>query len=337
MKNILLALVCLTAVSAFASHPQKQPVVVAYLISSSKVMPNPAYVTHIMYSFAHVDSTFAGIKISNENFLSEVMKLKQQKPSLKICLSIGGWGSGGFSEMAADEQHRKAFVSACRQAVEKFGLDGIDIDWEYPTSDKAKISSSPDDTKNFTLLMHDLRKALGKKKVLTAATVAEGLYIDMAAIAPYVDFVNIMTYCIDEPPYHHAALFRSDMTHTISSEESVLAHAAKGLSEDKLVLGIPFFGILGKDEIAYKNIIKLQGYTRQWDDVAKVPYLADSTGRLMCTYEDSASIGYKCDFIRKHHLRGAMYWEYSEDDANLTLTKAVYNGIFAEEKHSGAQ
>ena len=51
--------------------------------------------------------------------------------------------------------------------MKEYGLDGIDIDWEYPTSNAAGISSSPDDTKNFTLLMRDIRKAIGPKKLLT--------------------------------------------------------------------------------------------------------------------------------------------------------------------------
>ncbi|EKC62552.1 protein containing Glycoside hydrolase, family 18, catalytic domain protein, partial [human gut metagenome] len=78
--------------------------------------------------------------------------------------------------------------------------DGIDIDWEYPTSNAAGISSSPDDTKNFTLLMRDIRKAIGPKKLLTLATVASGEYIDFQAILPYIDFVNIMSYDMGNAP-----------------------------------------------------------------------------------------------------------------------------------------
>ena len=53
--------------------------------------------------------------------------------------------------------------------VKEFALDGIDIDWEYPTSSMANISSSPDDTENFTLLMQDIRAAIGNEKELTLA------------------------------------------------------------------------------------------------------------------------------------------------------------------------
>lgn len=76
--------------------------------------------------------------------------------------------------MAANEQYRLSFANDCRRAIEQFQLDGIDIDWEYPTSSAAGISSSPDDTQNYTLLMRDLRKAIGPDKLLTLASVYNG-------------------------------------------------------------------------------------------------------------------------------------------------------------------
>lgn len=70
-------------------------------------------------------------------------------------------------------------------------------------------------------MMKELRKAIGKKKLLTLASVASGKYIDFAAIEPYIDFVNIMTYDVANPPYHHAPLFRSDLTRGTSCDEAV--------------------------------------------------------------------------------------------------------------------
>lgn len=53
---------------------------------------------------------------------------------------MGGWGSSRFSEMAANDSTRTAFAADCRRVIDKFGLDGIDIDWEYPGSGTAGIS-----------------------------------------------------------------------------------------------------------------------------------------------------------------------------------------------------
>jgi hypothetical protein len=75
--------------------------------------------------------------------------------------------------------------------------------------------------------------------------------------------------------------------------------------------------------IDYKDIINLTGYTQVRDDVAKVPYLINAEGKLVCTYEDAESIAEKCRFIHDNGLKGAMYWDYCIDDAKYTLRKAV--------------
>ena len=90
-----------------------------------------------------------------------IKKIKTWNPQLKIILSVGGWGAGGFSIMARTEEGRRNFVRSCKDYVDANGLDGIDIDWEYPCSSLAEIDADPTDKQNFTLLLAELRKALG--------------------------------------------------------------------------------------------------------------------------------------------------------------------------------
>jgi chitinase len=232
--------------------------------------------------------------------------------------------------MASDEKNRLSFAADCQRVVLEFGLDGIDIDWEYPTSSLGNISSSPDDTENFTLLMRDIRKATGKKKLLTFASVATAEYVDFKSIDKYVDFVNIMTYDIAYPPYHHAGLYRSEFTEGVSVEEAAIAHIEGGIPANKLTLGMPFYGKVSADfrhPRNYRDLIKLTDYTAMWDDVAKAPYLTNANGKFVCSYETPQSIALKCDFIKAKGLLGAMYWEYSGDDEDGTLRKAVYHGV----------
>ncbi|MEL7585854.1 MAG: glycoside hydrolase family 18 protein [Prolixibacteraceae bacterium] len=304
--------------------------VVAYLTSWSDVMPDPNFVTHINYAFGHVTNSFNGVSIDNEERLRVIVELKKMNPALKIALSIGGWGSGRFSEMASDENNRKQFATDCRRVVEEFSLDGIDIDWEYPTSDMAKISSSPDDKKNFTLLMKDIREAIGNKKLLTLASSAFAKYIDFRAIDPYIDFVNIMGYDMGMPPHHHAALFRSEHAGGITSEEAVNKHIAAGVPIHKLVLGVPLYGKGDKKAIGdvdYKSLERQSKHEVKWDEVAKVPYLVDSKGEMIYTYENPKSLAFKCEYILSRDLLGGMYWAYDDDDEAATLIKTVYRTL----------
>ena len=208
MKHLLaLSLAFFCWVSALAGK-KAEPVVVAYVTSWTQVVPDPTVMTHLNYAFGHVNEQFNGVRIDNEQRLRSLVSLKRQQPSLRVMLSIGGWGSGRFSEMAASDENRRAFAADCRRVCNEFGLDGIDIDWEYPTQNSAGISSSPQDTENFTLLMRDLRQALGKSLWLTLASVGSAQYIDFRSCVQYLDLVNVMAYDMGSAPKHHAALYR---------------------------------------------------------------------------------------------------------------------------------
>lgn len=324
-----IAVLVLAAMLSIASWANSNKVVVAYVTSWSSIMPDPQYMTHINYAFGHVSESFDGVGISNPERLSEIAGLKKTNPDLKVMLSIGGWGSGRFSEMAADPKLRKAFAKDCSRVVKQYGLDGIDIDWEYPTSNSAGISSSPDDTKNFTELMKDIRKAIGKKKLLTLATVCSGEFIDFPAIMPYVDFVNVMSYDMGGGERHHAGLYKSEHTGHYTADAAVESHLKAGVPAGKLVMGVPFYGRGTLKGFGDYGRMKLpEGCSEIWDNTAKVPFFKnDSDNKMVFGFDNARSLSMKCDYINDRGLRGAMYWDYSGDDEKNTLRSTVANKI----------
>lgn len=313
---------------------RESKVVVAYVTSWSEVMPDPQYMTHINYAFGHVNESFNGVKIDNEERLRQIVDLRKQKPELKVLLSIGGWGSGRFSEMAANDEYRCAFAADCDRVVKEFALDGIDIDWEYPTSSMANISSSPDDTENFTLLMQDIRAAIGNEKELTLATVASARYIDFKAILPSVDFVNIMAYDMASAPKHHSALYPSGHSGDITSDGAVTAHLKAGVPPSKLVMGMPFYGRGGDGYPSFQDYNKVGNtdtqYTEKWDEVAQVPYLADKNDTLVFGFENPRSLAIKCQYILDKDLLGGMYWDYSGDNEQGDLRRTVAENLLGK-------
>ena len=309
-------------------------IIVGYAVYWESTMPDPALLTHINYAFAHIKDDFETLDIKNPDRLTRIAGLKKKKSSLKVLLSIGGWEAGNFSEMAADETHRKNFCKNCRDAVTKYGLDGIDIDWEYPTSSLAGISASKDDTRNFTLLMRDLRETLGRNRLLTMASASNAKYVNFTDAVQYMDFVNVMTYDMGDPPKHNAALYRSSLA-SESCDESVSKHVTAGVPLQKIVLGIPFYGHGdGKafdDYVDFKDIsIVGSQYTVQWDETAKVPYVMKS-GKMVLTYDDEQSVGLKAEYVLQKGLCGAMYWNIEADDAQWTLSKAVAGKLIGYE------
>jgi len=228
--------------------------------------------------------------------------------------------------MAAKRSSRRAFAADCKRKVDEFGLDGIDIDWEYPTVSDAGISAAPEDTRNFTLLIRDLREMLGTQKELTIASVASAEYIDFPSVVPYLDFVNIMAYDMARAPQHHSALYPSEHSGTMTADGAVRAHLAAGVPREKSVLGMPFYGRGGEgypDFQDFGRINEEHRFTECWDSVAQVPYLADHTGKPVAGYENPRSLAVKCRYIREQGLRGGMYWEYAGDNATGDLRRTV--------------
>lgn len=307
-------------------------VVVAYVTSWSRVIPDPTAMTHINYAFGHVNDTFDGVRVDNPRRLRMIVALKKQNPQLKVMLSVGGWGSGRFSEMSADRQRRRSFAEDCLRVVDEFGLDGIDIDWEYPTSSSAGISSSPDDRENFNLLMKDLRETLGADRLLTLASSAYAEYIDFHSCMRYLDFVNVMTYDMANAPKHHSPLYASENTKG-TSEGAVKAHVEAGVPVSQIVLGVPFYGrggtVLPKF-VDYRDIDMDGDFVVMWDEEAQAPYLADSDGRLVLGFDNVRSLKAKCQFIRKNGLLGVMYWDYAGDNDAGDLQRTLASEFLVE-------
>lgn len=144
----------------------QKPMIIAYYTENSSAIPDPACLTHINYAhgrFVDKETGDGGIWIEQPEKLQKVVELKKVKPTLKVLLMIGGWGdkADGFSEMARDARKRALFCQSCAEHIRNYNLDGIDIDWEYPTAGPSENGKHPDDTKNFNLVLKELREAIG--------------------------------------------------------------------------------------------------------------------------------------------------------------------------------
>jgi chitinase len=121
---------------------------------------------------------------------------------VKALVSLGGWtGSQWFSTAVGDSANRTAFVKTVLNFANKYELDGIDFDWEYPGNQGIGCNAiSPNDTSNFLLFLQALRsKPDGKKLVLTAATSIVPFYdkdgipsTDVSAFAKVFDHIAVM-------------------------------------------------------------------------------------------------------------------------------------------------
>ncbi|MDR3132942.1 MAG: glycoside hydrolase family 18 [Prevotellaceae bacterium] len=324
-------------------------VVGAYVTYYGTSIPDPTYFTHLFYSFAElyidVNGVYQGFKVQgDESRFQQIAALKNKFPELKICISFTNTVSnsdnsqnGGFSLLAKSEEYRAAFAEDCRDFLVKWHIDGVDLDWEFPglTWVAGGAYDVAADVENHVKLMKKLRETLPARYSLTYAGYCKGMeavaggsrYIDIAAVAPYVDFVNIMTYDMDEAPSHQSALKSAGAYQ--DCERAVKVYMDAGMPANKLVLGIPFYGrhsfATAPLAINYKDIIKMSYPYNidNWDEAASVPYVTYN-GQYYCGYDNPKSIGIKGEWLLKLGMKGMMYWDYDGDDASGSLRKAVW-------------
>jgi chitinase len=312
--------------------------------------------THINYAFGQVSPD--GLIVLNRRApsnLAQLQALKAKNPKMQLILSIGGWGADNFSNAAFNRSMREQFADSAMTLVRQYALDGIDLDWEYPGQPGPGIMyREVEDKEGFTLLLKTLREhldALGRERhrhyALTIASAGGEQYFahtEMNVLHTYVDWINIMAYDFagewSKTTSHHAALYAA--APLPSGEAFVQQHLAAGIPARKLVLGIPFYGRGWCGVDAHGNVeeplsylpfstlvrdyIDKNGFVRHWDKKAHAPYLWNAEAATYITYEDPASIRDKAQFIRKHHLGGAMFWEQGADP-NETLLTTLYEAL----------
>lgn len=150
--------------------------------------------THINVGMVWVTNNTIVIEDHLKEMFKRTTQLKNQNPSLKVLVWVGGAYSPGFSEMVLNHANRKKFIQSLKSVLETYGLDGIDIDWEFPSAHNRE-------RQHFSQLLHEIRREYQREHrtyLLSVAVAApEGIVFyayDIEEINKYADFVNIMTY-----------------------------------------------------------------------------------------------------------------------------------------------
>jgi chitinase len=328
------------------------------------------YLTDVIVSFALIDqtdkstlyvpdmedipskltpgATLPGFK----DLWEQVAALKEKYPHIKVNLSVGGYGAE-FSDTADDPELRGKLIANICDWLEKYNLDGIDIDWEYPVGPDwgADIKVRPGDRGNFITLLTEIRTAIdslgektGKYYPLSIAVPVGPWYVEKNRIkdaAQIVDTVKLMAYdysgAWSPTTGHHANLYgKSDPRDQLSTKRAVDMYIAKGIPANKISVGIGFYGHVWEGVPPGKNgdgLYQKPGKTSPLDglgwDKTKELLKPDSgytrywddvakapylyNGDTFITYTDQEAIGFIADYVKEQGLGGVFVWEYAHD------------------------
>jgi len=314
---------------------------------------DPTKFTHLIVAFAGFDTTNFVLSAMNgddtSGWYTSVLGLKSRNSKLKVSISIGGggFGTGPFATMASSSANRQKFITNAISFARSHNFDGIDIDWETPdqTSETAEIQAL---FSSFRTAITADASSSGKPALLL--TVTSPNY--QSAISPfgfaniysYLDWIGVMNYDYYGPGW-------STTLGSNTGYNSVVATFSDfaGVPENKLVLGFanyargftlqstsqntpgsPFAGpgtpgSCSNDPdgtLTYNEVASVLNAspppTIGFDSAAQTPYLYH--GNQWVTYDNTASLKVKVDYLISNGMRGAMVWTV---DSNHTLTDYI--------------
>ncbi|KAL8831229.1 MAG: hypothetical protein Q9191_000976 [Dirinaria sp. TL-2023a] len=279
--------------------------------------------------------------------------LKKKHRHLKVLLSIGGWTySSNFAQPASGEESRATFARCAVQLVKDLGLDGLDIDWEYPKNDT--------EAKDFVHLLKATRHELkhchnGHQMLLTVACPAGPQNYEkmhLKAMDDYLDFWNLMAYDYagswDGTAGHQANLFPSaaePSSTPFSTSKALNYYTSQGIHASKIILGMPLYGraftatdgpgkpFSGTGEGSWEQgvwdykVLPKEGAKEILDSDVGASWSYDDQKRVMVSYDTLEMAKLKAEYIKRNGLGGAMWWESSADksgDESLISAVTMY-------------
>ncbi|RKD29573.1 glycosyl hydrolase family 18 protein [Thermohalobacter berrensis] len=229
-------------------------------------------------------------------------------------------------------ENREILTEEIAEAIKKYNLDGINVDIENLTEI---------DRSNYTDFVKLLREKLSEEKVVSVAVAANpkglnsgwhGSY-DYELLGKYSDYLMLMTY---DESYQGS---EPGPVASLSFVEESIKYALKRVPNEKIVLGIPFFGRYWKKESDYGGYgisltdvnTLIQKYNGQvlFDTKSKSPraiitirpedesyYVFGrklTPGKYTIWFENEKSIKYKLRLVQKYNLKGSGSWSLGQE------------------------
>jgi chitinase len=309
--------------------------------------------THINYSFLRMNGNKLVVRgVRDSMNITRLVSVKKKNPNVKVGISFAGWGGcETCSDVFAVKEGRKEFAKSAKEILQRFGADGIDLDWEYPAVEGYPGHKySPADKESFTLLIQELRSAFGKEYEISFAAggFADCLRnsVDWARVMPLVDRVHVMTYDLvngySTVTGHHTPLY-STAEQAESTDRGVRLLDSLGVPAGKIVIGGAFYARVFEDVgnerdglfqkgrfktyLLYRDFDRFfenhEGFEHHWDTTAQAPYSYNPRKRLFATYDNQRSVTLKTRYAMRNKLGGIMFWELSGDRREHGLLEAI--------------
>ena len=227
--------------------------------------------------------------------------LNGQVGDRKLRLGIAG---GEWLKMVGNETARTNFANNVKNVLDKYNMDGVDLDfeWAYYASDLT----------NYSKAIVKLRNVLGKNVFFTVSLHPVSYKITPEAIAA-VDFISFQCYG------PQAALFAFERFK--SDGQTAVEY---GIPQNKLVMGVPFYGTTGTagEQVAYYDLINKGNLTNT--SVDEWMYNGKNY-----TLNSQTTIRQKTQYVCENGFGGIMSWDLATD-VDVTDDKSLLKVVKEE-------
>ncbi|MBE6686197.1 MAG: hypothetical protein E7591_03100 [Ruminococcaceae bacterium] len=268
---------------------------------------------------------------------------RAQNPNIKFVFTVANGNINDFESWFYNKTHAEKLASEMVSIITKYGFDGLDIDYEFP-SDSNNMKT------NFVYFMQRMREKFdalsasnGKEYILSMAVPgthwAFSLF-KMNELANYVDYFNIMNYdlYINQPyTHHHTPPYDNSQLGYINGSVygDIQLYLQNGIPADKIVPGCGLYsrrwsgvpnvnnGLFQKGTIDESNLhltdilaryVNKNGFTRYWDPASQAPYVYNPSSGVFLSYDDQQSVEIKCRIVGEERVRGIMVFDYCTAD-----------------------
>ena len=225
-------------------------------------------------------------------------------------------------EALSNEKTRKKIINKTLELCKKYGMKGINIDFEH-----TKI----DDRDYITDFVREFRQAAGEEFIITvdvtpqiSADVTKEPY-DRKALAEIADYMVVMAY-----DQHWGSSDKAGSVAQYKWVEGSINVLFRNIPNKKMILGVPLYTRIWKedggkvtsktismDEVA--RIIASKGLKPVWDKESQQNYIEyqENGADYKIWIEDANSLEKKVSLVNKYNLAGVGSWRLGFETSNI--------------------
>jgi spore germination protein len=295
--------------------------------------------THIAYFSYEVDTATGGYTTIHDWNTTSLISIAHLKGT-KVLLTVTNFGTSRNTKLLSDTVKQKTLINTLISLVRTRNGDGVNFDLEsVGTSQRSNL------VKFITRAVKSIKSELPNAEISMAAPAVDwnGSW-DIKALSDLCDYLIIMGYDYYWSGSTTAGPVAPLETESYNVTRSVTTYLGAGISPEKLMLGVPWYGydwpVVSSDRkasatgtatariyTAAKNLAKTNGST--FDQMTKVPWVSYKSSSLwrQLWYDDTVSLSLKNNLVNSKNIGGIGIWALSYEGGSPEIWRIIKNSF----------